>query len=110
QNLTTAEALKREFGVPIKDLEAEYLAFIKEQLRDAGYMPKSTKAKELSLEELIAAVEKSPDDAELQAQLALAHLNAGQAGYARKAALAAHAIDAKQPLASYVLARLQVAI
>ncbi len=110
QNLTTAEALKRKFGVPIKHFEADYLSFVKEQLRDAGYSPKATKAKELSLEELTAAVEKSPDDADLQAQLALAHLNAGQAGYARKAALAAHAIDAKLPLASYVLARLQVAI
>jgi Flp pilus assembly protein TadD len=54
-------------------------------------------------------VEAAPQDAVAAAELALAWLDRDDRALARRWALAAQRIDAKQPLAAYVLARLKLA-
>lgn len=109
-NLTTVAALEREFKTSLADFEAGYRKFIDEELQRAGVKGKERDESKRSLAELEEAVIKSPQDASLQAQLALGQLEAKNAAAARKAALAAQKLEAQQPLAAYVLARLQVSI
>lgn len=110
ENLTTAAALKKSFAVDIKDFEKGYRQFVDDELKRIGKDTAKDQDEELSLAELEKRVAKTPGDATLQAKLALAHFTANDAPAARKAALAAQELDAKQPLAAYVLARLQIKI
>lgn len=106
-NLTTAAALQREFHVAQDEFERGYAAYVAEIVRELGLR---TDEEEASVVELERAVEGNPRDARLHARLALAHLTADSVPAARKAALAAQEIDAKEPLAGYVLARIAVSI
>jgi tetratricopeptide (TPR) repeat protein len=110
ENLTTEAALEREFGVKIADVEKNYRAFLTEQLREAGHPVAAAKEAQMSLADLEDAVKKKPADASLQAQLALALLTTGNTVAARKAALASQKLEAKHPLAGFVLARIQASI
>jgi tetratricopeptide (TPR) repeat protein len=110
ENLTTEAALEREFGVKIADVEKSYRAFLTDQLREAGHPVAAAKEAQMSLADLEKAVTKKPADASLQAQLALSLLTTGNTAAARKAALESQKLEAKQPLAGFVLARIQSSI
>lgn len=110
ENLTTPAALEREFGIAVAEFEKGYREFIKAELKSVGQLAEQQPEETLSLVELEKAIAKQPDSAALQGQLALSQLTAGNAAAARKAALAAQKLKAGQPLAGYVLARLQASI
>jgi Flp pilus assembly protein TadD len=105
--LATAEAIKHCYGVKQSDLEAGYRSFIEKFILAAQQASPPTKP---PLAELQRRVEAKPDNALGSAELALAWLDRDDKPQARHWALAAKRIDEKQPLAAYVLARLQLAI
>jgi tetratricopeptide (TPR) repeat protein len=104
--LTTAQAVERCFGIKQADFETAYRAFVDKTLADA---PSATAAKPM-LAELQRLVEEKPDDANAAAQLALAWLDRDDKPQARRWALKAKQLQERQPLAAYVLARLQLSI
>lgn len=106
ENIDTEAAIGRCFGIEQAEFERRYLKHIEKILADFEPGPRS--ADQRSLADLKQAVEKSPDDAGLQAEIAAAYLAARDLPRAREHALAAQAIDAKQPLAGYVLARISL--
>jgi tetratricopeptide (TPR) repeat protein len=110
QNLTTEAALACEFKVTIADFEKGYKEYVAGEVKSSGSTVSEKKRAARSIVDLEAAVAKSPGDASLHAELALAQLNANDLPAARKAANAARKIDPKQPLAAYVLARIQASI
>jgi Flp pilus assembly protein TadD len=104
---TTAEALDRCFGVKQTDLEAGYRRYVEEIVAAAK---KSMPPARQSLVELQRKAEASPDSAAAAAELALAWLERDDKPQARRWAVAAKRLDERQPLAAYVLARLQLTI
>jgi tetratricopeptide (TPR) repeat protein len=106
-NLDTRAALQRSFGVEQEDFERKYLDFVKQIV---ATLSKGGKPAELSLSELETAQAADPDDADLAAQLAYAHLQ--RKVYPEAAELAKRALAKKprQQLAAYVLARLKLLV
>jgi tetratricopeptide (TPR) repeat protein len=102
-NLSTAAAIKRVFGVDVAEFERGYREFLKPKV--AGFhaieRPHSGSLKDLEKE-----VEAHPKDAAIAGAYAWALLEKGNAGLAKKTAKDALAIDAKQPWAALVLSRL----
>jgi tetratricopeptide (TPR) repeat protein len=106
-NLDTRAALKRSFGVEQADFERKYRAFVKQV---AAGLATQGKTPERSLSELQQAQAADPDSADLAAQLAYAHLQ--RKGYPKAAELAKQslAVEPRQQLAAYVLARLKLLV
>jgi tetratricopeptide (TPR) repeat protein len=104
---TTAQALQELFGVSQTELEADYRKHIATVLSaDGGSLvkPKPT------LLELQTRVAENAADADATAELGRAWLDRDDKPQARKFALAAQKLKPQQPLAAYVLARLQLSI
>jgi tetratricopeptide (TPR) repeat protein len=107
-NLNTAAALKRCFGVEQAEFEKGYLEFLK---KEAATLPLGPTAEpEMDFDELQAAVEKDPDNLDLKARLALAHLGNKQYPAARRLAESVLKARPKHALASYVMARVRLVI
>jgi tetratricopeptide (TPR) repeat protein len=101
--LDTDAALVKCCKVTKAEFEKNYLQYLQKLVQDfAGQPPR----KVLSFKELETALAKDPDNADLLAQLAERYLLLGDRGQAKKHADKALAKNAKQPLASYVQARL----
>jgi Flp pilus assembly protein TadD len=110
QNLTTEAALKREFKVSVADFEKGYKQYVEAEVQKTGVEVKAKKLVGRSIVDLEESIAKAPEDASLHAELALAQLNANDLPAARKAANAARKLEPKQPIAAYVLARIQTSI
>jgi tetratricopeptide (TPR) repeat protein len=98
-NLDTPRALVRAFGVPVEQLEAGYRKYVERVAAGVNPVERSSPRRP-------AAGVKDPD---ALAQLADASLEAGARARARELAAQALALRPRQPLASYVMARLSVA-
>ncbi len=107
-NLNTAAALKRCFGVEQADFEKDYLAFLKAET--AGLSLAAVAEPKMDLTDLQAAVEKEPDNLDLKARLALAHLDQKAFPAARRLAEAVLKARPKHALAGYVMARVRLVI
>ncbi len=104
---TTAQALSELFGVTQAEFEADYRLHIASVLATAGgsiAKPKPT------LLELQTRVADNPADGAALAELARAWLDRDDKPQARKFAIDSQKQRANQPLAAYVLARLQLSI
>jgi Flp pilus assembly protein TadD len=104
---STQEALARCYGVKQADLEKayrEYVALVVASARDK--LPREKPR----LAELSRRAEAKPGDSSAAADLALAWLERDDKPEARRWALVATRIEPKQPVAAYVLARLQLSI
>jgi tetratricopeptide (TPR) repeat protein len=106
-NLTTAEALTRAFGVSQADFEQGYRKFV---AKIVAQLPPAARDSEMSAGELQKALAKTPKDANLLAKLAQAQLGRRVYPEARRSADAALAIDPKNALAHYVRARLHLLV
>ncbi len=107
-NLNTAAALKRCFGVEQDDFEKGYLAFLKKEAATLSIGPAAEP--EMEFAELQAAAEKDPDNVDLKAKLALAHVGNKQYPAARRLAEAVLKTKPKHALATYVMARVRLVI
>jgi cellulose synthase operon protein C len=104
---STEEALSRCYGVMQADLEKAYREFVASVVaNERDKLPRERPP----LAELSRRAEAKPGDSGAAADLALAWLERDDKPEARRWALAATRIEAKQPIAAYVLARLQLSI
>jgi tetratricopeptide (TPR) repeat protein len=101
--LDTEAALRRVCKVSKEAFEKGYRAELQELVKNIAGKPP---VKGLGFEELKAAHARDPDNADLSAQLAERYLQLGNRPQARTLADAALAKHEKQPLASYVKAKL----
>ncbi|MBV9124883.1 MAG: tetratricopeptide repeat protein [Planctomycetes bacterium] len=104
--LDTRSAIVRVCHVDQETFEKDYRAYVAGIVQSLGNKPT---AKPRTLEELKEAQEKDPDNADLAAQLAEQHLLRSQPAEARALADRVLARLPRQPLASYVKARLLLA-
>lgn len=107
-NLTTAAALKRSFDVEQADFERGYVKFLEKTASELS--PGKTPQKEMSLAQLVRAQEAEPDNPDLAARLAEAHLLRKTYPEARELARKALALKPKHQLATYVLARIHLLV
>jgi tetratricopeptide (TPR) repeat protein len=109
-NLDTASALRRCFGVEKEKFEAGYLGYVKKLVAGLSAEAKSatTGSASAGLGELERQHKAKPDDPAATARLAQAYLNRRNYPEARKLAQEALQAQPKQPLASFVLARLRL--
>jgi tetratricopeptide (TPR) repeat protein len=104
----TPEVLKIITGKTIAQLDADFRKYLEIRLRPyAGTFKLPTRGFD-DLTKLEIAVDAAPKDAKAKANLALGHYYAGDADKAAVAANAAIALDAKQPIARFVLAEIAV--
>jgi Flp pilus assembly protein TadD len=108
-NVETSAAIQQCFKVDVKEFEAGYRKHVEQLVAESGFQG-DKESEPLKFAELIKKAEEEPQNAALQAQLAKAYLDREQHPQARTAALAAQKANAKEPLAAYVLARLQILI
>lgn len=106
QYRTTDEILKDEFKVDKAEFEKEYREFIKNEV--AGIKLGATDRR--SFADLVKAAEENPEDADVQAQIALIYLQRKALPDARKHAKNALKADPDNPLAHYVEGRLFLTI
>lgn len=106
-NRVTAEAVKVCFGVEPAAFEAGYKAYLDKLI--AG-LSASEEPEPRTFAELEQALRDDPEDSQATAELSFAYLQKGKNPEARRLALAARRLVPKQPLAAYVLARLQLSI
>ncbi len=106
-NLNTRQALRHCFDIEQEEFERGYRAYLDQVVAQAGPMQD---AENLDLAQLQNAVKQDPKNAENLARLAYAYLQRKANPQARRLALAARQVEPKQPLAAYVLARLQLSI
>ena len=106
--LDTDAALEQRVGVKKADFEKGYLAFIEERVKSLP-LPKDRERKEMSLKELREAHQKTPDDADICAQLAEKNYLVGNGKVALELADAALRLQANHPLAAFVKARALIA-
>ena len=105
-NLNTRAAIRRALGVDQAEFERGYREYLRSlATRFAGLAPR-TEPDVGTLEKLHAA---KPDDLELASRLAFAWLEKGEAKKAESLAGSVLQKNPKQPLASYVVARLGTA-
>ncbi|MEX2176694.1 MAG: tetratricopeptide repeat protein [Pirellulaceae bacterium] len=104
-HLSTPQALEKLFGISQADFEASYRKFIERIVAEAQVSPPRP-----ALAELQQRASTAPENAAAAAELARAWLDRDDKPQARRWALAAQKLEAQQPLAAYVLARLQVSI
>ncbi|MBN2474150.1 MAG: tetratricopeptide repeat protein [Pirellulales bacterium] len=103
EGLTTADAIRRAFGVSQTEFERGYVEYLKQLVAE---MPILQSPSRTSLTELLEARRARPDDVEAAAELAYAYLLRKAHPEAREAAEAALATEPNHQLATYVLARL----
>ena len=107
EHLSTPQVLEKCFGAEQADFEIGYRKFVDGVIAKSGHgESKETR----SLTELQTIAEDKNVTSRTLAELARAHLERKANAEARKWALAAQKKDAAQPLAAYVLARLQLII
>jgi tetratricopeptide (TPR) repeat protein len=106
-HLSTPQALEKLFGVSQPTFEREYRERIAEVVQAAGGRIASPAPTLTQLQKLAT---DRPDDPDALANLAVAWLDRDDKPQARRLALAAQRIQPRQPLAGYVLARLQLSI
>jgi Tfp pilus assembly protein PilF len=106
-NLSTAAAIERSFGVTQADFETGYDEHVGKLVQNVIVVKPQTAE---SLAELQKALADDPDNADINAQLAYLWLQRKSNAAARKHALAALKKDRRQQLASYVIARLYLSI
>lgn len=106
-NLDTRAALQRCFGVSQEEFERGYLEYVKQITAGLTLRPRPAA---MSLPQLVRAQREHPDDPDLSARLALAHL--GRKAYPQARSLAEQVLAAHpaHPLASYVLARIRLLV
>lgn len=102
----TPEVLQLVTGKSIAVLDAEFRKYLEVRLAPyAGTFKLPTRGFDDVTKHEIAA-DAAPRDAKLRANVALAYYHAGDADKAGTAAQAAVALDAKQPIARYILAEI----
>lgn len=106
-HLPTTAAIRRSFGVEQPEFERRYRAYV-DKIVAAAKLGDTPFSRDFA--DLQRAAEKEPDNADLQAELAVAHLLRQANVRAREAADAALRLRAKHPVATYVLARLHLSI
>ena len=107
QRKSTAETIKQALGVNQAEYEQGYRQFVSDYLAKQGLAAKDNVP---SLADLERAAVKDGADAAAKAALAKAHLDRKNYPEARRWAVAGRKQDEGQPLAAYVLARLQLSI
>ena len=106
ENPATDAAIRKVFGISQAEFERGYTAFLRKQI-DAT--PVLAAAESGSFDELEKAHRQQPKDANVAARLALAFFKRGAKTEAAELAAEALKLQPKQPLATYVLVRLQKA-
>lgn len=104
-NLSTAEAIEKIFEMSIAEFESGYLKFVRAEVAAAGVETPSKR----DLAGWRKWTEEHLEDASAWAELAAAEWDAGNPDAARQAAETALKLNAKQPVAAYVLSRLALA-
>ncbi|MGA2032669.1 MAG: tetratricopeptide repeat protein [Thermoguttaceae bacterium] len=104
-NLSTAEAIRRVFGMSAGEFDRGYQDYLRKLAAGLAGLAQPSQA---SLAELLAAHRAQADDPDAAARLAYAQLQRGAVKEARELAEKAARRPPKQQLAAYVLARLQV--
>jgi tetratricopeptide (TPR) repeat protein len=107
-NLSTRQALERSFGVTQEDFERGYVAHLKRTV--AQLSPGKEADEEMTLAQLVRAQAADPENPDLAAKLAYAHLQRKAYPDARQLAKAALKQKPKHQLASYVLARIHLLV
>ena len=104
ENLSTAEGIRRVFGMSQEKFEQGYVAYLKKLAAElsAGEPPQQ------DLEALFQVQRADPKNADLAAELAYCHLRRGAFAEAGELAAKAVTLRTNQPLATYVLARLAI--
>jgi tetratricopeptide (TPR) repeat protein len=108
RGMTTEKAIGYCFKVEKKDFEAKYLEFLDGVVKTIK--TRVSEEKPVSFSELERKLAAKPDDAELNARMAYEHFARRDLKAARPLADKALKLKPKQPLASYVKARLLVTI
>jgi tetratricopeptide (TPR) repeat protein len=109
-NLSTRAALKREFQVEHETFEQGYREYVQKVVTEFQGKATNPNGKMRTRAELERAVKDDPDNPDLLAQLALAHLEAKDLPSAREIALKVQKVDAKNTTAAFVLASVQLSI
>lgn len=104
-NLPTDAAIRRCFGVEKGEFEKAYRAYVD---RVVSELHDIVDSKPLSLQELQQFASDAPKNANAWAELARGYLREGDPILARQKALKSREIEAKNPLAAWVLARLEL--
>lgn len=103
--LTTPEAIERSFKVSVEDFEKGYSEHVAKLVAE---LPKTAAEKREDLKALEKKHAEDPDDVNVAAELALAYFQRQDAIKARKLVDAVLKQDAKNQLATYVLAQLKM--
>jgi tetratricopeptide (TPR) repeat protein len=103
ENLSTTEAVEKASGVKVAQFEQGYREYVG-KLVDSWGLQASTASQ--NIERLQEKVAEQPENADLHAALAAAHLAKGELPLARKHAVQAAKLSPKQPTAALVLATL----
>ncbi len=104
----TPEVLKTLTGKTIAQLDADFRKYLDIRLKPyAGTFKLPTRGFD-DITKLEIAVDAAPKDAKAKANLALGHYYGGDADKAAVSAQAALALDAKQPIARFILAEIAV--
>ena len=106
-NLTTRQAIPKAFGVEIADFEKGYQDYLSKIVAKISV---SSQPEELTIAQLEKKLQDDMDNLDLQAQLALAHLNRRKFPDAGQLAKKVLATNPKHQLAAYVQARLQMIV
>ncbi len=108
QGKETPDVIKAITGKTIPELDREFRKYLDIRLAPyAGTFKLPTRGFD-DVTKLEIAADAAPKDARARANVALGYLYAGDADKAGEAAKAAVALDAKQPIARYVLAEIAV--
>ncbi len=105
----TREVVQRALGLELEELDEAFRAHARARLQNRGEDFQVDFGQYRELDELRAAAEANPRDADAQAGLAAGLLINGDADGATAAANAALGIRSTQPVALFVLARLAIA-
>jgi predicted Zn-dependent protease len=106
-NLDTRAALQRSFGVEQEAFESSYREFLGQVVAD---LAAGAPQEELTFAQLQQAYDADPENADLAARLAAAHLARRAYPQARKLAEAAQQRSPGLPRAGYVLARVHLVV
>ncbi len=104
-NLKTPAAIRRCFGVEVTEFERRYRDFL-DQIIDS--LEEQQPRPNLGLDELKQAAREAAESADRWADLADYYLRSGDNSSARKCSIVARRLSENHPLASYVLAKLQL--
>jgi cellulose synthase operon protein C len=108
QGKETPEVIEKITGKKVAEFDAEFRAYLAKRLapyQGTFRLPSDGMQDVTALE---IAADAKPKDAGARARVALGYYYAGDAEKANAAALAALALDAKQPIATYVMAEIEL--